>query len=535
MTFSDRIKGGIFAFDKGDDRFELNETESGEPPVFGKRRPVGAADTRADIPERIPRSIEKLQKELERRFSSDVDHDLIMRRFLIAGRTPALVVFMNGMADDAKVNEFLLRPLIRLEGTDTDPKALLNGAVEIAESATERDLSLALDSVLGGMTAVFIEGQRECILSETRGFEKRAVEKAENEQVVRGPKEGFTESLRTNITLIRRILCVPDLVVRQRASGGRNNVKLAVIWRRGVTDERLLAEVERRLDGVDLAAVTSSGMLEQMTEDCPLSPIPQMLSTERPDRAALHVMRGRVCIILDGCPQALILPVTFFTLMDSPEDIYMRRPLGTVLRVVRFTGAVVSVLLPGYFLALALYHQGVLSTEVLSTVIASRRMVFEPIGVEMLILLLIFQMIREAGQRVPGSIGQAIGIIGGLVMGQAAVTANLASSVVLIIVAASGLGNFCVPDYPTQIAASYLRLAIVIAAWLGGLLGIVAAALLAVAHAAGLKSFGVPFLAPFAPRTFRTKPLVLRGPLSGQAADDELNTAYDRRIRRREQ
>ncbi|MBQ1817081.1 MAG: spore germination protein, partial [Clostridia bacterium] len=167
--------------------------------------------------------------------------------------------------------------------------------------------------------------------------------------------------------------------------------------------------------------------------------------------------------------------------------------------------------------SLALYHQGILSTEVLSTVVASRRMVFEPIGAELILLLIIFQLIREAGQRVPGSIGQAIGIIGGLIMGQAAVSAHLASSVVLIIVAASGLGNFCIPDYRTQLAASYIRLAFVVSAWLGGLLGMTSALIVMLARLASIESFGMPYLAPLSPKRRAARPALFRGPITGGA------------------
>ncbi|MBO4563256.1 MAG: spore germination protein [Clostridia bacterium] len=521
----------ILRFDVGDGRFELTESERGAPRMLGGRRDKSRVKNRGDERRPIPKSTKKLRELLCAEFSTDRNPDLILRPFKVGGGRDALAVYMNGMADDGSINDFILRPLMRYAGGDMSLGALSEDAIEIAETKREDDLSKAMSAVLDGMTALFVDGEKRCLLLETRGYEKRAIGPAENEQVVIGPNESFTESLRTNITLIRRILRIKELIAEPLPSGGGNDTDLALIYRNGVTDERLVAEVKRRLDKADAFALTSSGMLEQLIEDSGVSPLPQMLSTERPDRAAAHVMRGRVCILLEGSPKALILPVTLFTLLDSPEDFYMRRPLGTVIRVVRYVGAAVSVLLPGYFLALALYHQGVLSTEVLSTVIASRRMVFEPIGVEMILLLLIFQMIREAGQRVPGSIGQAIGIIGGLIMGQAAVAANLASSVVLIIVAASGLGNFCIPDYQTQIAASYFRMALVISAWMGGLLGIVAALLLSLCLLSGMKSFGVPFLAPFAPKTERNKPLVIRGRLGGSPTDDELNTSFDARIR----
>ncbi|MBQ1893996.1 MAG: spore germination protein [Clostridia bacterium] len=524
-VFTDKISS-VFGFDRERDGFELIETERGEPDPFSFRRNAKRED--APEKERFPRSVGEACETWKLAFRTDVNKDLVLRRFSVGGRRDALAVFMNGMASDEKINEFILKPLMATDKTETE--ALILEVIRIGEISRSSDMKEIKSGVMDGLTALFLDGEAQCLMLETHGYEKRSVGPAQNEQVVRGPKESFTESFKTNVTLIRRILHVEDLVVETRSAGGENNVKLALVYREGLANPTLVNEVKRRLARAKLKTVASSGITEQLIEDSSLFPLPQILSTERPDRAASHVNEGCVCVIVEGSPYALVMPITFFTLMNSPEDVYMRRPLGTLLRVVRYLGALVSVLLPGYFLALALYHQGMLTTEVLSTVMASRRMVFEPIGAEMILLLLIFQMIREAGLRVPGGIGQAIGIIGGLIMGQAAVAAHLASSVVLIIVAASGLGNFCIPDYSTQIAAAYFRIALVIAAWLAGLVGMLSAALLALMLLAGMKSFGVPFLSPFAPRTYSKMPFMLRGRILVNArAEDYLNTSEDKK------
>lgn len=517
----------LFEFDRDCGAFELLETESGAPDGvkgFTDVREKRTADGRFDG------SVQKTRELFERRFNTDINKDLILRSFNIGGERPALLVYMNGMADDGKINDFILRPLMDYKGDSFDSEALSENAIRIAEIKLSGSVNAVILDVIDGMTALFIEGRKEAVVMETRGFEKRSVSPPENEKVVSGPNESFTESYRTNVTLIRRQLHIDDLVVESRTIGG-GNTRIAIVYREGVTNRTLIEEVKKRVASIGAGGAVSSGTVAQLIEDSKRSPLPQILSTERPDRACSHLLQGRVVLLVEGSPFALVMPVTFFTLMNSPEDVYLKRPLGTLLRIIRYFGAGVSVLLPGYFLALALYHQGLLSTEVLSTVIASRRMVFEPIGVEMLLLLVIFQMIREAGQRVPGNIGQAIGIIGGLIMGQAAVAAHLASSVVLIIIAASGLGNFCIPDYRTQLAASYLRVAVLIAAWLGGLLGITAAVLTAVCHVASLKSFGVPFLSPFAPKTSGKRSFVVRGDIGAFVRpDDYTNTSFDKRI-----
>lgn len=524
QRFLERIPG----FSPRDTRFELKETERGSLEGAEKRRKEAAGE-KPEVPVPVPRSVFETERLLMGEGFFMNDPDLIARRFTVGGRTPALAVYMNGLAEDRKINECVLRPLMRVGDRELSLSHLVESVIEIAETRRESDLKKAAKAVLEGMTALFLCGEAECVLLETRGAEKRAIGQAENEKTVRGAKEGFTEDMRTNLTLIRRGIKREDLTVKLVPSGSRDGCGLALVYREGFTSNALVSEVEKRL-GSASPCVTASGISEQLMEDAPLMPVPQTLVTERPDRAVSHIMNGRVCVLSEGSPEAVIVPATLASLMNSPEDVYLKRPLGTLIRSVRYLGALVSVVLPGYFLALALYHQGLMTTEVLGTVIASRRMVFEPIGMEMLLLLFIFQLLREAGLRVPGGIGQAIGIIGGLIMGQAAVTAHLASSVVLIVVAGAGLGNFCIPDHSLQLAAAYLRLAAVIAAWMGGLLGLTAFLLLALICLSGLKSFGVPFLSPFAPKTFSDRPPIIRGPIGSSMPSDPANTEKDARL-----
>ena len=458
--------------------------------------------------------IEKAEAFLKEEFNAGENADLILKRFVSRDGRSMLLACVNGMADESRIDEFILKPLMEAELADLSVNEAAERFVEISELRTESDPDELVRAVVSGMSALFIEGEREALVIETRGFEKRAVSEAMNESVVLGPKESFTESLRTNVTLIRRILKTPVLTARMLETG--ENGTAALMYVEGKTDGKLIAEILSRLNNIDTDVLITSGTVEQMIEDRSLLPLPRILSTERPDRAASHLIHGRAVLLIDGSPFALVMPITLFSLLNSPEDVYLRPPLGSVLRAVRYLGALISILMPGYFLALALYHQGMLTTEVLSTVIASRKMVFEPITLEMLLLLVIFQLVREAGLRVPGPIGQAIGIIGGLIMGQAAVTAHLASSVVLIIVAASGLGNFCIPDYSTQLAASYFRVAGVIAARLGGLLGLSAAALFALSELTDTESFGTPYLMPLSPNERCRRPVLLRGRINGR-------------------
>lgn len=517
------------AFDEPDRRYELLETESGEPEHLFGWNDISTQTEKNDS--NISSDLFKNEKLFKRIFKSDINKDIVFTK-IKAGEKSCILIHMTGMANSNIISDYIIKPMLALPvDINVTLEELMQHCIEVAEVSVEKNIDRIKLAIMQGRTILLLDDEDSALLIETRGFEKRSVGEAANEKVVRGPNEGFNESLRTNVTLLRRIIKSDDLVVENKEIEDDNNTGIAVIYRESLANRTLVNEVKKRLAKIKTQTLLSTGVIEQLIEDSPNSPIPQTLSTERPDRTANYVMGGAVAVLADGSPFAIIMPVTIASLMTTSEDTYIRRSQGTLIRIVRYTGAILSLLLPAYFLALALYHQGLLSTEVLSTVIQSRQMVFEPLGFEMLLLLFVFQLIREAGMRVPGEIGQAIGIIGGLILGQAAVAANLASSVVLIIVALSGLGNFCIPDYSTQLSASYFRISFVIAAWMGGLLGLSAACFVFIGYLSNMKSFGVPFLAPYAPKTYTKRPFFTRGRIGmHHRSDDYMNTANDKYI-----
>lgn len=522
--------GKLLGFSRKRSEFELLETESGAPGFFETRDSTLNRQRRENA--QVERSLEQNLERIKRDYCTDINPDVVVRCFTIGGRLPGAVVFINGMANGEMINDFILREAMSRQLPEQPPYVLyiMHSIISNCEVEAEKNWDKVKSGLNDGLAAVFMEGEDAAIVVDTRGYEHRAVSSPENEKVVRGPQEGFNENLRTNITLIRRMIRREDLICEMRRVGSGENIKAAVVYLKGTANPALVQEVKRRLAEVDTRMVMNTGILEQLTERHRLSPFPQLLNTERPDRAASHIMQGYVAVLLEGSPFANIMPTTLFALMGSSEDIYLRQLPGSVVRFVRYMGAAISILLPGIFLSLVLHHQGMMSTEALSTVVASRKMVFAPIGLELLFLLAVFQLIREAGLRVPGSIGQAIGIIGGLILGQAAVTANLASSVMLIVVALSGLGNFCIPDYSTQISASYMRIALVLAGWLAGLLGVFCTSIGLLGMMCVLKSYGVPFLAPVAPKTNSNRPAILRGPITMHGgARDFINIPEERK------
>lgn len=522
----------ILQFDEPYRRFELLETETeGTPSFFARRRERRA--NAGQVRGTVEKSLRQNRAWIEERFHTGINTDVILRPFKLGGTVDALAVSMNGMADDKQIADFILRPAFHVCIDGVSKSDLPAYFCEHALSMHETERTAARDAVVSaiteGRTAILFDGAGEAILCDTRGFVSRPVGEPQNEMTIMGPKEAFTENIRTNVTLLRRILKRPDFVCEFRDAGGTNGTKLVLAYLDGTVNPALLGEVKRRLDAISTDMRLTVGRVEQLIEDYTYLPLPQMLKTERPDRAASAVLDGRIALLIEGCPQAGVLPITIGTLMASGEDLDMRQPVGTIVQMIRMVGALLSTYLPAYFLALALHHPGQLSGEILETVVASRAMVFLPLWMEMIFLLLVFQLVREAGLRVPGSIGHAIGIIGGLLLGQAAVSANIVSTVVLIIVALTGLGNFAIPDYSAQVAASYYRVLLCVAATLAGFLGITAAGLCVTALMCSAKSFGVPFFAPFSPVAAHAEHLLYRVRIRNRKGAKDLSNTKRRR------
>ena len=522
MKILDTIWRGL-RFCEPDGRFELLETEPGAPSFFHGRK----APQERELPDERP--VDPRLKESRRRllsaFKGQVNRDLVLRAFRFCGAVDALAVFLSGMADGDRISEFILKPA---QAAAPVKKGLADYALKTVFSLQEAEKTdrwaQVVSAILEGRTAVLLAGEREAVLLDTRGYACRGVDRAQNESTVLGPQEAFHENLRVSVTLLRRIIRRADFVCEFRPAGGKNNVQLALCYLGGVCNEGLLQEVKKRLCALKTDALLSAGTVGQLLEDSPRSPVPQTLLTERPDRAAAALMAGKAVILVEGSPQALVLPVSLWALLETPEDSYLRRSAGTVARLVRLFGAAVSVLMPAYFLSLAYHHQGLLSSDILSTVISSRKLVFLPLGLEMIFLLLVFQLVREAGVRVPGVVGQTVGVIGGLILGQAAVAANVVSTVGLIIVALTGLGNFVIPNYDLQLAVAYYRVGLCLLAVWGGLLGLFCGALAGLILLADQKSFGVPFLSPVAPKAVVKGSVLFGGGARGRGTgEDDMN------------
>ena len=423
-------------------------------------------------------------------FYADKNKDIVFREFAAGDGTRCFIVFIDGMADSANVNDFIIRPLMIWDKKQRSPGDVLQ--TNTLQPSTQMDDAVA--AVLAGDTAVFIDGDSQCYICETKGFDKRSVTTPTIENTVKGSQEAFTEAIRTNTTLLHRILRTRHLVTEFIKVGEVTHDTCAVMYLDNIVNKKILAEVKRRLSSIQADNIMGSGMVEQLIEDSPNSLFPTLLSTERPERAAHYLTSGRVAVVVDGSPFVIIVPVTFALLLDSPEGNSQRWQNGTFSRLLRLFALFCTTMLSGGYLALILYHREIIPTPLLGAIMDARQNIPFPSVFEVLVMELFFELVRESVLRIPSMLGSTIGIVGALIMGQAAVEANLVSPITLIVVALSGIGNVALPDYDLAFGIRVIKLLVILMSASFGLLGLSVAVMIVFSVLANQNSFGVPML-----------------------------------------
>ena len=485
----------------------------------------------------VSSSLEDNKRYLEKIYSLPKNKDIILREFYIALETPlkAFVLFIDGLADKEIINNSILKPLMVLLDEETEIEGN-EAATYIKEHLLPGHDVLALekyrqilDFVNYGNTAIFIEGCAQCLVIETKGWDRRSVGKPEVEQVIMGPHEAFNETLRSNTALIRKALRNENLITEMVKVGSRNKIDVAIMYLEDLTNPQLVAEVKRRIASIDTDYVGVSGVLEQFIEDEPFRLSPQILTTERPDRVVSFLVEGHITVIIDGGPQALIVPATIFSLLHSSEDYYLRMPYGNFLRILRVFALFIAILTPSIYVSIVTFHQEMIPTELLLAIAASRATVPFPTIFEVFAMEFAFELIREAGVRVPGVIGNTIGIVGALILGQAAVQAGIVSPILIIIIAITGLASFAIPNYSISFSFRGRRFIFTILAAFFGFFGIAGGLFLFLLSLVNMKSFGVPFLAPVSPKTKTGPDVVLRGPVWSMEERVDYLAPLDRR------
>ncbi|WP_234125114.1 spore germination protein [Clostridium hydrogenum] len=476
----------------------------------------------------ISDNIDDNLKYLKNEFNYPTNKDIVIREFKAMGKYRAFIVYIDGMADRNTINNFILRPLLKSKGANKGEEVrleyILENVIETDQVQKVTKSNKIIDEILYGDTGLYIDGWDFYIFSETKGFDKRGVENPKTEAVVRGPQEAFNENLRTNVTLLRRSIKNKGFTTEFIKIGKQSNKLCAICYINGLINPAIVTEVKRRLNGIDTAEIESSGMVEQFIEDSPMNLVPTILSTERPDKASLNMLDGKVAIVVDGSPFVLVAPITVIDIFHSPEDVTVRWQYGTLIRFVRVYAILVAMLLPGLYIAATNFHQEMIPTEILIAIAKARENVPFPTIIEILLMELSFELIREAGIRVPGMLGNTIGIIGALILGQAAVQADLISPVIIIIIATTGLGSFAIPDFSFALGIRLLRILFILAGYSLGFYGITLMLVVVASLGFDIKSFGVPFFSSYAPKVRKSFDKVIRYPVWKQEfRPDEFN------------
>ena len=446
---------------------------------------------------------------------AEESEDVMIHAFSALGH-PAALIFVDGLVSCQHVQRFLLEPLLSappMEAGETLEDHLSRRVLPLASLTPTAQLSTLLSRVFSGDAALICDTMTGALIADVKGFSKRALGQPVNESVIAGPHEGFTESLRENVALVRRLMRTPALISRDTTVGKQVPVRLCLMYLDGIARRENVEEIQRRIDQSNVDYVSSMGMLEQLLEDHPFALLPQAAVTERPDRAVSFLNEGQIVVLMENAPTALAMPMGFLHLYHAPDDSALRWQYGTFLRLVRLMGMLLSLLLPAVFVALTVFHPEGMSLSLLTSVVESQARVPLSLFPSTLIMLLIFSLINEAGTRVPGALGASLSIVGGLILGTAVVEADLFSPLVLIVVALSGLGSYASPTFPLTLSLRIAQLALVIAAGIGGYLGLTLALFCLLIRLFGLTSLNHPYFAPIAPKRPANPDLVLRLPI----------------------
>lgn len=448
--------------------------------------------------------------------------DVIVRQFSCGPKHELQIAlfFLDGMANKTIINDNIIRPLIydspllnwnnsvSIRNVDDIQHSLISvGDVKKVDKITDM-----IKGVLYGDTLMLLDGCKDALLIDTKGWENRGVQEPSIDQVVRGPREGFTETIRFNTALLRRKILDPNLTIEQMIVGERTRTNIAIAYVKGIANPKVVEEVRRRIQAIKTDAILESGYIEQFIEDTPYSPFATVGNTEKPDIAAARMLEGRIVIIVDGTPFALTVPMLFLEGFQASEDYYSRPYYASLIRLIRFLSFFITLLAPAVYVALTTFHQELIPTPLLITMAVASEGTPFPAVLEALGMGIIYEILKEGGVRLPSQVGQALSIVGALVIGQAAVEAGLIGAPMVIVIAVTAIASFLVVSHTD--AVTIIRFILIILAGILGAFGIVIGLMGVLIHLAALRSFGSPYLAPLAPLTIRDlKDVFIRAPI----------------------
>lgn len=449
---------------------------------------------------KLDRSLQYNIEQIKKTFGNS--DDLVVREMKFGTKSVIhfAFIYLDGMADQTAIYRLIhsIDLQIRQSEQQNDTQLIDQLQIPIGDSKTHSTFDTLLKAVLLGNTIILVDLQATALSVETVGYESRSVSEPQSQTVVRGPQDGFTENLQTNITLIRRRIKDANLWLERREVGKVTKTSIAVMYINGLAKDSTIKELRARLKKIDIDGILESNYIEELIQDKRKTVFPTVENTERPDIVAAALLEGKIAILIDGTPFVLLVPVFFTQFFQAAEDYYHRSDFG-VLRILRYLAIFISLLAPGVYIALTTFHQEMLPTEMLISIAAQREGIPFPAFIEALIMEITFEFLREAGVRMPRAVGSAISIVGALVLGQSAVQANLVSPAMVIVVSITAIAGFIFPSYDMGISLRILRFIFMGLAASFGLYGIFIGLMALLLHLCHIESFGVPYMSPFAP------------------------------------
>lgn len=424
----------------------------------------------------------------------------------------AAVLFISTITDVKVVEERIIEPLLLNKDSQ-------NKLEDIVTTQTFNSLSVIKDILVEinrGNSVLFVDGHPQGYIFDTSSFQSRAIGIAESEVILKGPKEAFIEKAAINISLIRKKIRNENLVVESMVVSKRSKNEVFMMYVKDLASDELVQSIKDRLDSIDADAIQNLGLLEQYVEDRKTSLFPTVLYTERPDRAASFLEDGNVILLMDNSPSSLVLPVTFWSFFHNPEEHYLRFPYGNATRALRMIALFIAIFTSSIYISITNYHAEMIPPDLLLAIASTREKVPFPVAIEIFMMEIAFELIREAGLRVPSPIGPTIGIVGALILGQAAVSANIISPIVIIVVALGGLSSFSVSDISMNYAIRLIKFLFIFAASMFGIFGMTSLFIAGIYYMVSIKSFGVPYLSPKSPGFISSGDTIFRRIISNE-------------------
>ncbi|SDW02982.1 spore germination protein KA/spore germination protein [Marininema mesophilum] len=432
-------------------------------------------------------------------------NDLVVRRFTIQHTTDrkAGLIYIDGLSLNNGIDENVLEPLMLMGKTLDGQKDLIEAVdqslIQYGDVKRVKKMEDLVSNTLAGNAVLFVDGYAEGFIIGLKGAYRRMVGEPRGETVIRGPREGFVESMRINTALVRIRLQDPDLRMKGMTVGKRTKTPISLAYIDGVAEKGMVKEVEKRIQTIDIDGILESGYIEEMIQDNVWSIFPTIQNTERPDTVVAHLLEGKVAVIVEGTPNVLIAPAIFSQFYNSPDDYYERYLIGTFIRFIRLFSLFISLLLPALYISFTAFHPEMIPPQLTLAAAIGRESVPFPSVVEVLIMEISVEILREASIRLPGPMGPTIGIVGALVIGQAAVTAGLVSPLMVIVVGLTTISSYATPNYNAAISIRLIRFPMIVVAGILGLFGVTLLSFIILIHLLKLRSFNVPYLAPFSP------------------------------------